>query len=110
MVVFVGSRFDAAGKGPVREGEGRVEPVWREAPVLGEAAPGSSAEETSVLSGRQALGTANGPARCLARQWNEPPMRSRAMISRWTSLGPSPIRRIRISRYQRSRGRSLVTP
>src|SRR6185312_2230012 len=35
-------------------------------------------------------------------QWNDPPSRSRAMMWRCTSLGPSPTRRMRISRYQRS--------
>ena len=41
---------------------------------------------------------------------NPPPSRSRAMTWRCTSLGPSPTRRMRISRYQRSKGRSLVMP
>ena len=44
------------------------------------------------------------------RQRKEAPSRSRAMMCRCTSLGPSPMRRMRISRYQRSKGKSLVTP
>ena len=39
-----------------------------------------------------------------------PPNKSRARMRRCTSLGPSPMRRMRISRYQRSNGKSLVTP
>src|SRR5882757_2251605 len=38
------------------------------------------------------------------------PRISRATTMRCTSLGPSPTRRMRISRYQRSSGRSLVMP
>src|SRR5262245_21104904 len=38
------------------------------------------------------------------------PRISRAITMRCTSLGPSPTRRMRISRYQRSSGRSLVMP
>lgn len=43
-------------------------------------------------------------------QWNEPPITSRATIRRWISFGPSPTRRMRSSRYQRSSGRSFVMP
>src|SRR5690606_24772907 len=38
------------------------------------------------------------------------PRMSRAMTCFCTSLGPSPMRRMRISRNQRSSGRSLATP
>ena len=50
------------------------------------------------------------PAGNSCGQRNEAPSRSRAMMWRCTSLGPSPMRRMRISRYQRSKGKSLVTP